>query len=136
MAASNNQFRKRSAILASLRQTKQHPSAEELYQALQQQHQDISRATIYRNLAFFRDQGLIQSLGTVNGIERFDGDITPHDHFVCSKCSCVQDLPRMQMPEDFLGGAAEKLSCRIDGYRLMFAGICQHCLSENQKSIH
>ena len=131
MAASTNQSRKRSAILACLRQTKQHPSAEALYQRLRQDHQDISRATIYRNLAFFRDQGLINSLGTVNGVERFDGDTTPHDHFVCTRCGCVQDLPRVRIPVEFIGGAAETLSCQIDGYQLMFAGICQNCLPNN-----
>lgn len=133
MAETTNSFRKRSAILACLRQTNQHPSAEALYKLLLQEHQDISRATVYRNLALFRDQGLINSLGTVNGVERFDGDTAPHDHFVCSRCGCVQDLPRVRLPAECIGGAVEKLSCRIDGYQLMFAGTCRNCLPNTQE---
>ena len=78
------QFRKRNAILACLRGTTCHPSAEKLYQMLQQEHPDISLATVYRNLALFKSQGLIASVATVDGVERFDGNIEPHVHFICS----------------------------------------------------
>lgn len=136
MSASDAQFRKRSAILACLRQMKQHPCAEELYQRLQTEHQDISRATVYRNLALFRDQGLIVSLGTVGGVERFDGELSPHDHFVCSVCSCVQDLPRVSIPPEAMEEAAQGMGCRIDGYRLIFAGVCQNCLPNKNEKVH
>ena len=90
------QFRKRNAILACLRGTTCHPSAEKLYQMLQQEHPDISLATVYRNLALFKSQGIIASVATVGGVERFDGNIEPHVHFICSGCGAVLDV------EDFL----------------------------------
>ncbi|EJW92052.1 Ferric-uptake regulator, partial [gut metagenome] len=74
MEPAAKQFKKRNAILQCLRQTHAHPSAEMVYDLLQQEHPDISLATVYRNLARFKSQGLIQSLGTVNGVERFDAD--------------------------------------------------------------
>ena len=70
MEASSKQFRKRNAILSCLQRSKSHPSAEALYQDLRQEHPDISLATVYRNLALFRNQGIIRSLGTVCGAER------------------------------------------------------------------
>ena len=93
------QFRKRNTILSSLQQSKAHPSAEALYHSLRQEHPDISLATVYRNLALFKSQGLIRSLGTVSGVERFDGDLSPHAHFVCRGCSAVLDLPEAQLPD-------------------------------------
>ena len=51
---SAKQFRKRNAILACLRASKAHPSAETLYQILQKEQPDISLATVYRNLALFK----------------------------------------------------------------------------------
>lgn len=123
------QFRKRSAILACLRASKEHPSAETLFESLQTEHPDISLATVYRNLALFRSQGLIQSLGTVEGVERFDGDIRPHVHFVCSKCGAVLDLPGAEKPHPVFTEAAEAMGCRIDGYKLMFTGACSQCSS-------
>ena len=121
------QFRKRSAILSCLRQTKEHPSAEALYQSLHQEHPDISLATVYRNLALFKSQGLITSLGTVNGVERFDGDISPHVHFVCSGCGKVLDLPHRQSPIPLYAEDAQSMGCNIDDFQLLFRGLCQEC---------
>ena len=68
------QFRKRNAILAGLRQSKAHPSAEELFTALKSQIPDLSMGTVYRNLNLFKQQGLAISVATVSGVERFDGN--------------------------------------------------------------
>ena len=80
METCSKQFRKRNAILTCLRSTHLHPSAEMLHEMLQPEHPDISLATVYRNLSLFKNQGVIQSLGTVDGIERFDGNAQPHVH--------------------------------------------------------
>ena len=86
MEQTGKQFRKRTAILTCLRQSKAHPSAEDIYHSLQQEHSDISLASVYRNIKLFKDEGLIISLGTVNGVERLDGCVEPHVHFACSSC--------------------------------------------------
>ena len=77
MERSGKQFRKRNAILSCLQHSKSHTSAEALYKALRQEYPDISLATVYRNLALFRDQGIIQSLGTIGGVERLTVTPTP-----------------------------------------------------------
>lgn len=125
------QFRKREAILSCLRQTREHPSAESLYQDLHRERPDISLATVYRNLALFKSQGLITSLGTVNGIERFDGDVSPHVHFVCTCCGRVLDLPGTETPFPFYEKAAKDMGCAISGYQLMFSGRCPECHGKN-----
>ena len=128
MEALTKQFRKRNAILAYLRQSKAHPSAEDIYRDLQQEHSDISLASIYRNLKLFKDEGLIISLGTVNGIERFDGRTDPHVHFACSICGAVVDVPDMNVPESVIQAAASQLDCRVDDAQLMLTGVCRRCL--------
>ena len=65
-------FRKRDAILSCLRQTTEHPSADWVYAKLKPEIPDLALGTVYRNLTLFKDQGLITSLGTVGGVERFD----------------------------------------------------------------
>ena len=84
---------KRADILAAIQGTDCHPSAEWVYQQLKPSHPGLSLGTVYRNLIFFRQQGLIQSVGVVGGQERFDGTLTPHSHFVCDCCGSVLDLP-------------------------------------------
>lgn len=127
METSGKQFRKRNAILSCLRQTQQHPSAEVLHRMLQQEHPDISLATVYRNLTLFKSQGLIQSLGTVDGVERFDGVAEPHVHFVCRVCGAVQDLPKWQAPGDLCQRAEAGAGGHVEGFRLMFTGVCRSC---------
>lgn len=128
MEPATKQFRKRNAILECLKSTDQHPSAETVHEMLQAEHPDISLATVYRNLALFKKQGLIQSIGTVNGIERFDANTDPHVHFVCTGCDAVLDFPQVEVPTS-LGTNAEKLTgCQIAGCQLTFTGLCQNCI--------
>lgn len=126
------QFRKRNAILNCLRASKAHPSAESLFQMLQQEQPDISLATVYRNLALFKSQGLITSVATVNGIERFDGETRPHVHFVCTACGAVQDLYQVEQPD--YSAFAHRLGCRIDATQLTLTGVCRGCLEKNSES--
>ncbi len=130
MELSTKQFRKRNAILECLKNTHAHPSAETLFQMLQEEHPDISLATVYRNLTLFKNQGLIQSLGTVNGIERFDGNTEPHVHFVCGSCDSVLDLPELDPPESLCSEAARATGGKVTGCKLIFTGTCQNCLSQ------
>jgi Fur family peroxide stress response transcriptional regulator len=130
MELSQKQFRKRNAILECLKNTHDHPSAETLFQMLQKEHPDISLATVYRNLTLFKTQGMIQSLGTVNGIERFDANVNPHVHFICSSCSSVQDLPELDPPESLCSAAAKATGGQVSGCQLIFTGTCQNCLPQ------
>ena len=130
MELSTKQFRKRNAILECLRNTHAHPSAEALFQMLQKEHPDISLATVYRNLTLFKQQGMIQSLGTVNGIERFDGNTQPHVHFICGSCDSVLDLPELDPPESLRSAAAKATGGEVSGCQLIFTGTCQDCLSQ------
>ncbi len=132
MEQRSKHFRKRDAILTCLRATDVHPSAEQLHEMLQQEHPDISLATVYRNLALFKNQGLIQSLGTVGGIERFDGNIAPHVHFICTECSAIIDLPQIAVPQQLRSTAEAALGGRITECQLSFTGVCQSCCANHK----
>ena len=124
------QFRKRNAILACLQGTTSHPSAEMVYEMLQKEHPDISLATVYRNLARFKSQGLVCSVATVRGVERFDAMTHPHVHFICSSCDAVIDLPQMEIPKSLSAEAEASSGCRVQNCRLTFTGLCGKCASK------
>ena len=128
MEPATKQFRKRNAILECLKSTDQHPSAETVHEMLQAEHPDISLATVYLNLALFKKQGLIQSIGTVNGIERFDANTDPHVHFVCTGCDAVLDFPQVEVPTSLGTNAEKQTGCQIAGCQLTFTGLCQNCI--------
>ena len=126
MEPATKQFRKRNAILECLRSTTAHPSAEMVHEMLQKDHPDISLATVYRNLSLFRSQGMIQSVGTVRGIERFDANTDPHVHFVCSQCGTVLDLHQIEVPH--LSRQVEaSTGCAVESCQLTFTGLCENC---------
>lgn len=133
MEQTGKQFRKRNAILTCLRQSKAHPSAEDIYHSLQQEHSDISLASVYRNIKLFKEEGLIISLGTVNGVERLDGCVEPHVHFACNSCGAVLDVPEAQVPLSISRSTEASLHCRVDDTRLVMTGICEECLRKSDK---
>ena len=132
MEAAAKQFKKRNAILACLRQTRLHPSAEMVYEMLRPDFPDISLATVYRNLSHFKSQGLIQSLGTVNGIERFDATLTPHVHFICTGCGRILDLPEVELPLSLSRDVERGCGGQVHSCQLTFTGLCRSCRNSCQ----
>ena len=106
MVSNQKHFRKRDAILDYLRNTTAHPSAETIYTNLKSQIPDLAMGTVYRNLTLFKQQGLVSSVATVSGVERFDANTDPHVHFICTDCDAVIDLHEMQIPESLHKTAA------------------------------
>lgn len=121
--------RKRDAIRRVLAGTKEHPSAEMVYEQLHPEFPDLSLGTVYRNLALFRDEGEIITVATVDGEERFDYNTAPHAHFVCRNCHRVLDLdqllPRKLLSEVQVPGEAQECS-------VLFYGICNPCLQGSE----
>ena len=133
MEPSQKNFRKRGAILEYLRCTNAHPSAETVYTDLKAQIPDLSMGTVYRNLNLFRQQGLVTSVATVKGVERFDANTDPHVHFICSDCDAVIDLHAMQVPQALCTSAEACTGGSISGCQLSFTGRCADCLQKELK---
>ena len=131
MERTSKHFRKRDAILQCVRSTDAHPSADWVFEHVKEQVPDISLATVYRNLSLFKDQGLIASLGTVKGVERFDGNTEPHVHFICTQCGNVLYLPEISVPEELNSAVARSSGGRVDNCQLSFTGICGECRKLN-----
>ena len=127
MEAAAKHFRKRDAILNCLRATTEHPGAEWIYERVRQEIPNISLATVYRNLSLFKEQGLIASLGTVKGVERFDGNTAPHVHFICSGCGRILDLPKISVPEELNKAVARSSGGTVESCQLSFTGLCENC---------
>ncbi len=120
-------YAKRMAILACLQNTTEHPSAETVCQMLRAQQSDISPATVYRNLSLFRQQGLIQCVATVDGVERFDANTQPHVHFICERCHAVIDLPQLSVPEQMKRQVTDAIGACAERCELSFRGLCRAC---------
>lgn len=117
--------RQREEILAVLRSTKEHPTAAILHAAARKRIPRLSLGTVYRNLEVLEEMGLVLHIRNGNSQDRFDGDVSPHYHFVCDSCGAVLDVRIPYRPE--LDEAASKEGFRIRGHRLDFHGTCPAC---------
>jgi len=131
MERKQNYSRKREAILEAIRGTKSHPTAEWVYQTLKPDYSDLSLGTVYRNLAQFKNDGVIMSVGIVNGQERYDGNTKPHTHFVCSDCGAVIDIPGEFISKQANEEVVEKFHLQVDSSEVLFHGICSDCLQRH-----
>jgi len=122
-------FKKRDTILEYLRHTNAHPSAEKIFTDLKAQIPDLAMGTVYRNLALFKEKGLVSSVATVHGVERFDANTNPHVHFICNQCDAVIDLHQMQIPETLYEAAEGCCGGKIADYQVAFSGTCRQCLN-------
>lgn len=128
MERKQNYSRKREAILHAVRGTKSHPTAEWVYRTLKPAYSDLSLGTVYRNLAQFKNDGVIKSLGVVNGQERYDGNTEPHTHFICSDCGAVIDIPGEFISEEVSAAVVKNFHVQVAFSEVLFHGICPDCL--------
>ncbi len=116
--------RQRDAIYAALMSTKEHPSAQSIYESLRNEFPNLSLATVYRNLALFKREGAAKCVGTVDGVERFDGDMTPHSHFICTTCATVYDISN-EITSAYLDSISHDMVSQADS--LAVYGKCTNC---------
>jgi Fur family peroxide stress response transcriptional regulator len=121
--------RKRDALLHKLCSTTCHPSAVWIYEEVRKDIPDLSLGTVYRNLSVFKDEGLVVSVGTVNGQERYDGNTEEHTHFICLDCGDVIDVDAEIDPA--LSAAVERTGdLEVSYTQLTLYGKCGKCLAK------
>lgn len=120
--------RQRDAIIALLKTRKDHPTADMVYKEIRNTIPNISLGTVYRNLSLLSENGEILKLTCDGKVDRFDACNTPHYHFMCKKCGCVQDvsIPYDEQLNQLTDSAFEGT---ITGHSLLFEGYCKDCSS-------
>ena len=115
--------RKREAILNKINSTTSHPTAEWIYASLKSEFPDLSLGTVYRNLAEFLKDGIIKSVGVINGQEHFDGNTAPHTHLICQNCGRIIDV---DYPFDVDKNCFNNIM--VNDFELTLYGLCDMCM--------
>lgn len=125
--------RQRECIREYIQKCKEHPTADQIYAEIKKEFPNISLGTVYRNLSLLVELKEISKISTGNSPDRFDYNTTPHSHFICTHCHCIQDITA----EDFdciLKKVADKIDGEITNQTTTFYGVCSHCLEEKKIS--
>jgi Fur family peroxide stress response transcriptional regulator len=118
----------RIAIYKELASTDQHPSTETIYKKIKDYYPNISLTTVYRTLETFEKLGLISVVNVLYNAARYDANLSPHHHIVCTECKKVEDvydesLNNLDISNKTLG------DYKVEGYSLLLSGVCQNCRS-------
>lgn len=124
--------RQRESIIEYLRSTKEHPTAETVYQHVRVQLPRVSLGTVYRNLSQLATAGEILRFSSIDGVDHFDADTANHYHFICNTCGRIQDV-MMEPLSDIERLADTGVSGRIDGHAVTFYGHCRNCLGNEEE---
>lgn len=113
----------RLAILEYLENNREHPSAEDIYNALKDRFPSMSFATVYNTLEVLIEKGLVKELGIDSYKRRYDPDIRPHHHFLCRKCGKILDIEsKYEIPTP-----SELKDYQITDFQIVFYGLCPNC---------
>jgi len=116
----------RRAVYQELADHQDHPTADQVYDALHQRLPGLSRTTVYRVLDTLVEQRFARKVHHTGGAARFDPMTARHHHLVCDGCGLLVDLddavvPGVPLPD------ARGTGFRIHDYSINFTGLCKNC---------
>ena len=114
----------RVCIFEALFGSTEHPTAETVYEQVRVEMPSISLRTVYQTLNELTAMGELGQLDVGRGSARFDPNLDPHQHLVCTGCGRVEDtfvdVPPLHVPTDPHGFTVTRTE-------VVFRGLCAAC---------
>lgn len=112
--------RQRRAILELLWDAKDHLSARQIYDRLNQAGKDIGHTSVYQNLEALSEHGIIECVERADG--RLYGNISDsHSHVNCLDSQKIIDV-HVELPPSLIAEIEAKTGVKIVDYRIDFYG--------------
>ena len=127
MATLRRYSRQRERIYQAVHPSREHPSAQMVYDLLREELPRLGLGTVYRNLHQMAQEGMLQELEGPTA--RFDACLAPHAHIRCTCCGRVMDLSALEEPAPVRSAA--EAGWQVERYSLMLEGICPACAGKD-----
>jgi Fur family transcriptional regulator, peroxide stress response regulator len=114
----------RYAVMAFLLENNSHPTAAEIFEAVNRVDPRSSRATTYNNLRDLVQAGLVREVAVEGRAARFDAKGMRHHHFICDRCGNVEDLEWYDVPRPASRSLGKRMLRECE---LIFRGLCTKC---------
>lgn len=118
--------KQRQAILNILRNSRSHPTADQIYDNVRKEITNISKGTVYRNLRVLEEDGAISVLTIKGTLSRYEIKQESHHHFKCDKCGRVLDLEE-PIDNDLNLRMSRKTGFSVLHHQTIFGGLCKDC---------
>ncbi|MBT9168654.1 MAG: Peroxide operon regulator [Syntrophomonadaceae bacterium] len=118
----------RKAILDLLLKSPDPLSSPDIQQVLSKKKIAANKTTVYRQLAFLKEQNLIRELQFRDNTKRYE--IMPdnhHHHIVCTNCDKIEDVELARDLDAEEKVIAENKKFKVINHSLEFYGICGKC---------
>ena len=114
----------RYAVMAFLMQHNRHPTAVEIFEAVNRVDSRSSRATTYNNLRDLVEAGLVREVAVEGRAARFDAKGARQHHIICDRCGKVEDIEWYDVPRPASRSLGERILRECE---LIFRGLCSKC---------
>jgi Fe2+ or Zn2+ uptake regulation protein len=127
----SRETKQRKVVYETIKETHSHPTADWIFEQVRATLPKISLGTVYRNLSVLKDEGLVREICGNDRRARYDADLSPHAHFVCSDCGQIWDVHGVQTVD--WKTLKELVGCEVADQRLDFNGRCAACCHADTK---
>lgn len=110
--------------MAFLLENPEHPTAAEIFEAVNRLDPRSSRATTYNNLRDLVQAGLVREVAVEGRAARFDAKGIQHHHFICDRCGNVEDVDWYDVPRPAPGSLGRRVLRECE---LIARGLCAAC---------
>jgi len=114
----------RAVVMAFLLERTGHPTAAEIFEAVNRADPRCSRATTYNNLRDLVRAGLVREVAVEGRAARFDAQGMRHHHFICDCCGKVEDMEWFDVPRPAPGSLGKR---KLRQCEVIFRGLCAKC---------
>lgn len=112
----------RRAILEAVLEFGNHPTAEQVFEAVRPRLPAIARPTVYRTLEHLARAGVITKACHPGAICRYDSRIDLHHHLVCLRCNQIVDFEDPSLDTLTIPDTSE-FGFEVSDYRVQIRGL-------------
>ena len=120
----------RIAIAQFVSSSKDHPTAEQVFETVKRTFPSISLSTVYNTLNSMRDAKMIQELA-FNNTNRYEPNTRVHINLVCLNCGAIIDIENKTLEAE-VNKISKNRMFSITSHRFDVYGICRKCEKADQ----
>ena len=122
----------RRAILEAVLELDNHPTAEQVYEAVVPRLPGVSKTTVYRALESLARLGVISKACHPGAVARYDRRTDLHHHLICLSCDAVVDISDERLDALVLPDTSG-FGFTVTDFRVQLRGICRRCREHQRR---
>ncbi len=123
--------KQRDEILKFVKNSKEHPTADMVYENVKEFIPKISLGTVYRNLNQLYEEGYITIVEASDKKVHYEGNLTEHIHLLCKNCCQITDVfKKVTIPDIY-----SETGFLIESQKTVYYGTCKECRDKIKSEI-